>query len=77
MTLRGDGSGSPVTPGPWPPLEDADPSAPRVNRLVPFVHVEDVTRSVDFYRHLGFTVESAHEYKAGRSGWPSRAKGPS
>jgi ketosteroid isomerase-like protein/catechol 2,3-dioxygenase-like lactoylglutathione lyase family enzyme len=66
--MRGGGSGSPVTPGPWPGPDGADPSAPRVNRLVPFVHVDDVARSVDFYRHLGFTVESAHEYK-GRPVW--------
>ncbi len=35
-----------------------------MNRPAPFVHVEDVARSVDFYRHLGFTVKSAYEYKA-------------
>jgi ketosteroid isomerase-like protein/catechol 2,3-dioxygenase-like lactoylglutathione lyase family enzyme len=46
------------------------PAAPpyRVERLVPFVHVEDVDRSVDFYRHLGFVVESVHEYR-GRPVW--------
>jgi catechol 2,3-dioxygenase-like lactoylglutathione lyase family enzyme len=41
---------------------------PDVNRLVPFVHVEDVARSVDFYGHLGFAVDSAHEYQ-GRPVW--------
>ncbi|MBS1883478.1 MAG: nuclear transport factor 2 family protein [Actinobacteria bacterium] len=66
--MQGTGSGSSVTPGPWPPVDGADPSAPRVNRLVPFVHVDDVARSVDFYRHLGFTVDSAYEYK-GRPVW--------
>ncbi|MBN9622991.1 MAG: nuclear transport factor 2 family protein [Actinobacteria bacterium] len=66
--LRGVGSGSSVAPGPWPPLDEADAAAPRVNRLVPFVHVDDVARSVDFYRHLGFTVDSAYEYK-GRPVW--------
>lgn len=40
----------------------------RVERLVPFVHVEDVDRSVAFYRHLGFVVESVHEY-GGRPVW--------
>lgn len=66
--MQGSGSGSSVTPGPWPPPDAANPSAPRVNRLVPFVHVDDVARSVDFYRHLGFTVDSAYEYK-GRPVW--------
>jgi ketosteroid isomerase-like protein/catechol 2,3-dioxygenase-like lactoylglutathione lyase family enzyme len=66
--LGGIGSGFAATPGPWPPADEAGPSAARVNRLVPFVHVEDVARSVDFYRHLGFTVGSAHEYR-GRPVW--------
>jgi predicted lactoylglutathione lyase len=39
-----------------------------MNRLVPFVHVEDVARSVNFYRQLGFAVESVDEYK-GRPVW--------
>lgn len=66
--MRGVGSGSPITPGPWRAVDDADLSAPRVSRLVPFVHVDDVARSVDFYRHLGFAVASAHEFK-GRPVW--------
>jgi hypothetical protein len=28
----------------------------RVSGLIPFVHVEDVQRSIDFYHHLGFTL---------------------
>lgn len=41
----------------------ADPPAHQVNRLVPFVHVEDVERSAAFYHHLGFTVESIYKYR--------------
>jgi predicted lactoylglutathione lyase len=32
----------------------------RVNDLIPFVHVEDVQRSVDFYEKLGFEVRNTH-----------------
>ncbi len=35
----------------------------RVNRLVPFVKVADVERSVGFYRHLGFTVRDVFKYR--------------
>jgi len=42
----------------------------RVNRLVPFVRVVDVERSVDFYRHLGFTVQDVARYKE-RLSWAS------
>jgi hypothetical protein len=31
--------------------------------LVPFVHVEDVERSIAFYHHLGFTVTSVYKYR--------------
>ncbi len=34
-----------------------------VNRLVPFVRVKDVERSVAFYHHLGFTVENVFKYR--------------
>jgi hypothetical protein len=33
----------------------------RVNGLIPFAHVADVTRSIAFYRHLGFVVKSVYE----------------
>jgi ketosteroid isomerase-like protein len=39
------------------------PPAHRVSRLVPFVHVDDVERSIAFYHHLGFTVESLYKYR--------------
>jgi catechol 2,3-dioxygenase-like lactoylglutathione lyase family enzyme len=39
------------------------PPEHRVNRLIPFVHVEDVERSIAFYQHLGFTVQSIYKYR--------------
>src|SRR5919204_6078733 len=57
-----------LTDGPRPPESVAAPPAQRVNRLVPFVHVEDVERSVAFYYQLGFTVASLYKYK-GRPVW--------
>jgi uncharacterized glyoxalase superfamily protein PhnB len=46
------------------------PSPPkqRVSGLVPFVHVEDVERSIAFYYHLGFIVASIYRYR-GTSVW--------
>jgi len=35
----------------------------RVTGLVPFVHVENVERSIAFYYHLGFIVASVYKYK--------------
>lgn len=46
-----------------PPEDVAEPPEQRVNRLVPFVKVADVERSVDFYHHLGFTVTSVFKYR--------------
>lgn len=57
-----------LTDGPRPPESVAVPPEQRVNRLVPFVHVEDVERSIAFYYHLGFTVASVYKYK-GRPVW--------
>jgi hypothetical protein len=42
----------------------------RVSRLVPFVRVVDVERSVAFYRHLGFTVQEEARYRD-RLSWAS------
>jgi catechol 2,3-dioxygenase-like lactoylglutathione lyase family enzyme len=44
----------------------------RVDRLVPFVKVSDVERSVDFYRHLGFEVRSVFKYRE-RLSWAALA----
>ncbi len=52
-----------ITSGVQPPDDVAEPPEHRVNRLVPFVHVEDVERSIAFYQHLGFTVQSVHKYR--------------
>jgi hypothetical protein len=53
----------PLTDGPRPPESVPSPPERRVNRLVPFVHVEDVERSIAFYYHLGFIVERVYKYK--------------
>jgi Glyoxalase/Bleomycin resistance protein/Dioxygenase superfamily len=58
----------PLTDGPRPPESVPSPPEQRVNRLIPFVHVEDVERSIAFYYHLGFIVESVYKYK-GRPVW--------
>ena len=53
----------PVIEGPG--LPESTPSAPeqRVSGLVPFVHVEDVDRSIAFYYNLGFTLASVYKYR--------------
>jgi len=63
----------PLTDGPRPPESVPSPPERRVNRLVPFVHVEDVERSIAFYYHLGFIVESVYKYK-GTAGVGGAAK---
>jgi hypothetical protein len=40
-----------------------DQSNQSVNRLVPFVRVVDVEASVDFYRHLGFSLQEEAKYR--------------
>lgn len=57
-----------LTEGPRPPESLVVPPEQRVSWLVPFVHVEDVERSIAFYYHLGFTVASVYTYK-GRPAW--------
>lgn len=53
----------PVLEGPGPPEIAPAPPPYRVTGLIPFVHVEDVQRSIDFYHHLGFTLASVYKYK--------------
>jgi catechol 2,3-dioxygenase-like lactoylglutathione lyase family enzyme len=53
----------PITSGVQPPDAVAEPPEQRVNGLVPFVKVTDVERSVGFYSHLGFTVQSVFKYR--------------
>jgi catechol 2,3-dioxygenase-like lactoylglutathione lyase family enzyme len=51
------------TDGPRPPKSPGVRPAERVRRLVPFVHVDDVARSIAFYHHLGFSVASVYHYR--------------
>lgn len=53
----------PVLEGPGRPAVVREPPEQRVTGLIPFVHVEDVQRSIDFYHHLGFTLASVYKYK--------------
>jgi uncharacterized glyoxalase superfamily protein PhnB len=57
-----------LTDGPRPPDSVVSPPEQRVNGLIPFVHVEDVERSIAFYYHLGFVVASIYKYR-GRPVW--------
>jgi len=68
MSDSPEASSAPLTEGPQAPDAAIDPPARRVNRLVPFVRVKDVERSVTFYHHLGFTPESVFKYR-GRLAW--------
>jgi predicted enzyme related to lactoylglutathione lyase len=54
---------APLLDGPRRPDSTPAPPKHRVENLVPFVHVEDVERSIEFYRYLGFTVESVYKYR--------------
>jgi uncharacterized glyoxalase superfamily protein PhnB len=58
----------PLIEGPGPPESVPSPPKQRVTWLVPFVHVEDVERSIAFYYHLGFIVASIYRYR-GTSVW--------
>ena len=60
--------GQPLIEGPGPPESVPSPPEQRVTGLVPFVHVEDVERSIAFYYHLGFIVASIYRYR-GTSVW--------
>jgi hypothetical protein len=53
----------PLTDGPRPPDSVPSPPEQRVKGLIPFVHVEDVERSIEFYYHLGFIVVSLYKYR--------------
>jgi len=52
-----------LTDGPRPPDSVPAPPEQRVVGLTPFVHVEDVARSIAFYHHLGFIVASVYKYR--------------
>ncbi len=53
----------PLIEGPGPPESVPSPPKQRVSGLIPFVHVEDVERSIAFYYHLGFIVASVYKYR--------------
>jgi ketosteroid isomerase-like protein len=53
---------APVLEGPGRPPVVEPPPEQRVSGLIPFVHVEDVQRAIDFYHHLGFTLASVYKY---------------
>ena len=53
----------PLIEGPGPPESVPSPPEHRVNGLIPFVHVEDVERSIAFYYRLGFIVVSVYKYR--------------
>jgi catechol 2,3-dioxygenase-like lactoylglutathione lyase family enzyme len=67
-------SDSPLTDGPRPPHDVPGPPEQRVSRLVPFVHVEDVERTIAFYQHLGFVVTSVYKYRE-RAVWAALQSG--
>ena len=58
----------PLIDGPGPPESVPSPPEQRVSGLIPFVHVEDVERSIAFYYSLGFIVVSVYKYR-GTSVW--------
>src|ERR1700756_975628 len=53
----------PLIEGPGPPESVPFPPKQRVSGLIPFVHVEDVERSIAFYYRLGFIVASVYKYR--------------
>jgi catechol 2,3-dioxygenase-like lactoylglutathione lyase family enzyme len=50
----------------------SDERSHSVSDLIPFVHVADIARSIDFYRLLGFEVRGTHVHD-GRLDWASLA----
>ena len=59
----GEADPVPLLSGPEAPAAVVDPPVQRVTRLVPFVRVKDVERSVAFYHHLGFSPQSVYSYR--------------
>ncbi len=52
----------PASVGVQPPETVVEPAERRVSRLVPFVKVPDVERSIAFYHNLGFTPTSIYRW---------------
>lgn len=57
-----------------PPEVVTSPPPQRVSRLIPFVHVTDVERSITWYRHLGFVATEIFT-PAGQLNWASLVSG--
>jgi len=64
----------PLLDGPRTPDSVEPPPEHRVSGLIPFVHVANVQRSIDFYHHLGFVVASIYRYR-GRPVWAALRSG--
>jgi len=47
-------------------------SGERVRDLIPFVHVGDVARSIDFYEQLGFQLKDTRARRSARLARSSR-----
>ena len=58
----------PLLDGPRAPDPVVPPPEHRVSGLIPFVHVANVQRSIDFYHHLGFAVASVYKHR-GQPAW--------
>jgi len=69
----GETPAAPVLEGPGRPAVVPPAPEQRVSGLIPFVHVEDVQRSIDFYYHLGFTLARSTSTRAPRYGPSWRA----
>lgn len=59
----GETSPAPLLEGPGRPRVTRRSPEHRVTGLIPFVHVDDVQRSIDFYHHLGFALASVYKYR--------------
>jgi hypothetical protein len=64
----------PIIEGPGAPESVQAPPEQRVEALIPFVHVRDVGRSIEFYYHLGFVVTSVYKYR-GSPAWAELCSG--
>ena len=59
---------NPIHDGPRPPDSVPAPPEHRVQGPIPYVHVDDVDRSIAFYQQLGFTMTDIYRYRQ-RSVW--------
>ncbi|HKV67043.1 MAG TPA: hypothetical protein VJN72_03065, partial [Gaiellales bacterium] len=64
----------PLLDGPRAPDSVVPPPQHRVRGLIPFVHVANVQRSIDFYHRLGFVMASVYKYR-GQPAWAALRSG--